>query len=115
MSACQTCKQMESIIRDSSRIQLIIELALYGLCLRRDPDTGFPEFRHRSAVERLDEFRKSRIAWNQLKPLSTVHIDTVPSEYELSEGTLGNALSNDTGKSHGIEFFRLWTDDQNEQ
>lgn len=106
---------MESIIRDSSHVQLIIELAVYGLCLRRDSDAGFPEFRHRSAVERLDEFRKSRIAWERLDPSSTAHIDAEPSEYELSEGTLGNGLSDDTGKSRGIEFFRLWMNDQKGQ
>jgi hypothetical protein len=96
-------------------MQLIIELAVYGLRLRRDSDAGFPEFRHHSAAERLDEFKKSRIAWERLDPLSTVHIDTGPSEYELSEGTLGNGLSDATGNSHGIEFFRLWIDDQKGQ
>jgi hypothetical protein len=112
MTVCQTCKHMESIIRDSSHIQLIIELAVYGLCLRRDSDA---RFRHRSAVEKLDEFRKSRIAWERLEPPSTAHIDTEPCEYKLSEGILGNGLRDDTGEFHGIEFFRLWMDDQKGQ
>jgi hypothetical protein len=112
MTVCQTCKHMESIIRDSSYLQFIIELAVYGLCLRKDSDAGF---RYRSAVEKLDEFRKSRIAWERLEPPSNAHIDTEPSEYELSEGTLGNAVSDYAERSHGIEFFRLWMDDQKGQ
>lgn len=72
------------------------------------PGAEPPNYRYRSAIEKLEAFRRTRKAWERLDPIKTAHIETEISEYELSEGTLGHGLRDEHSMFRGIELFQLY-------
>lgn len=112
----QCCHLLKDLIEASSELQLIIELAVQGLRLRNY--TISTHHRHRSsstrapsAVERLNTLRESTHARQTLRPLTTAAIPLEGYEYEICEGVFGHALKDNEGRFRGLEFQKLWIEE----
>lgn len=113
----QCCHRLNDLIDTSSELQLIIELAVQGLRLRNytisaHHDGHQASAKHApSAVERLNILRESTQARQTLRPFTTAAIPLEGYEYEICEGVFGHALKDDENRFRGLEFQKLWIEE----
>ena len=115
----QTCHRLEDLVKGSSELQLIIELAVQGLRLRNYPirnhQGGKLSFtQKKSAIDELSSLHKSTQAWQALRPFVSASIPLERYEYEIDEGIFGHALKGDLDRFRGLEFQRLYLDAEHE-
>jgi hypothetical protein len=115
----QTCHRLADLVKGSSELQLIIELAVQGLRLRnypiRDHQGAKLNFtKKKLAIDELSSLHKSTRAWQTLRPFVSASIPLERYEYEIDEGVFGHALRDDLSRFRGLEFHRLYLQAEHE-
>lgn len=92
---------MYQLVKNTTELQLIIELAVEGLRLRR----FLPSFTPLSATELLQKFRNDRKNWETLSPKRIGWIPLERGEYQLlHEGVFAHGLLDMYGEFRGVEL-----------
>jgi hypothetical protein len=115
----QTCHRLADLVKGSSELQLIIELAVQGLRPRNYPIRNHQGAKlnftkKKLAIDELSSLHKSTRAWQTLRPFVSASIPLERYEYEIDEGVFGHALRNDLNRFRGLEFHRLYLEAEKE-
>ncbi|PVF93155.1 hypothetical protein CPB86DRAFT_790432 [Serendipita vermifera] len=104
-----TCKRVLELIKASSHLSLIVELALQGLRLRNNPPR-IQENVHlpTSPVDLLQSRKQAALHWSTLTPTHESSIPLSQFEYEITEALFGHALTSVARGFRGVEFNKLW-------
>ncbi|KAG8817116.1 hypothetical protein FRC18_000682, partial [Serendipita sp. 400] len=107
----QTCKRFQYLLKHSTLLQLIVELAVQGLRLRTYTNLKEDEG---ASVDILNAFRRSQKAWKKLEPFKTATIPLSKFEYEICGRLFAHGIYNGTNNFRGIEFNDLKIDYETE-
>ncbi|KAG8828152.1 hypothetical protein FRC19_009236 [Serendipita sp. 401] len=95
----QTCRRFQHILKHSTLLQLIVELAVQGLRLRThiglNDDYGSP-------IDILNTFRRSQDAWKKIEPFKTTTIPFSTVEYDIYNRLFAYELVSDRSDFRGI-------------
>ncbi|KAG9023936.1 hypothetical protein FS842_005611, partial [Serendipita sp. 407] len=111
VSCSQTCQRLYRIVAGSSHLQLILELAVEGLRLRRYPSRCMPcGMDTKSAAERLVQFRRWKEAWIRQKPSRRLTLD-IPIKISVVKDGLYACLVFGRSPKDTIEIYSLWMEE----
>ncbi|KAG8789645.1 hypothetical protein FRC16_001194 [Serendipita sp. 398] len=102
-----TCKRFQHLLKHSTLLQLVVELAVHGLRLRTNTNLKDDDG---SSVDILNAFKRSQEAWRKLEPFKTATIPLSKYEYEIYGHLFAHGLVSNTGNFRGIEFNDLKID-----
>ncbi|KAG8772925.1 hypothetical protein FRC15_002392 [Serendipita sp. 397] len=119
VSCSQACRRIYNIVKHSSELQLIVELAIEGLRLRRFPPTLQPcGMKTKSATELLLQFKQSQEAWVSQRPVrSRSHSNVRSPNQRVRDGLLAFIFPNSStsNRTHGIEIQSLWIEENQQE
>ncbi|KAG8804041.1 hypothetical protein FRC17_006053 [Serendipita sp. 399] len=100
----QICRSFQYLLKQSTHLQLVVELAVQGLRLRTyaslSNDSG-------SAMDMLSAFRRSQKAWKRIEPFKTARIPMSQVAYETSNRVFAHGILDNAYQFRGIEFNNL--------
>ncbi|KAG8749420.1 hypothetical protein FRC14_001387 [Serendipita sp. 396] len=107
LACCATCKRFQHLLKHSTLLQLVVELAVHGLRLQTNTNLKDDDG---SSVDILNAFKRSQEAWRKLEPFKTATIPLSKYEYEIYGHLFAHGLVSNTGNFRGIEFNDLKID-----
>ncbi|KAG8811189.1 hypothetical protein FRC17_002590 [Serendipita sp. 399] len=121
VSSLKTCKRFRDIVSASSQLQLVLELAVEGLRLRRYPSRITPcGLGTKSASELLLQLKRWKEGWLVQKPLrsalrsaKTGHLDD--ESFWMGDGLYARCVEEGGNKPFltffGIEIYSMWIEE----
>ncbi|KAG8830358.1 hypothetical protein FRC18_008245 [Serendipita sp. 400] len=114
VTCAATCKRLNNLLKGSSHLKLIVELAVHGLRLRY-LDVNESDANGGTALQRLEALGRSQASWRSLKPPKTEFIPMDRVEYEIGAGLFGHAIPHAPGGFRGLQFHALSVDTNAEE
>ncbi|KAG8824703.1 hypothetical protein FRC17_009034 [Serendipita sp. 399] len=117
VSSSKTCKRFHNIVSASSQLQLVLELAVEGLRLRRYPSRITPcGLGTNSASELLLRLKRWKEGWLLQKPLRLAKTGYPHGEvYGIGDGLYVRCVEEDDEKPFwifsGIEIYSMWIEE----